>query len=174
MKKTALLLISSILAVSTSANASTYRGVTEQFINKQGSSWKWSDFQNIKQINWESKTPKSYTSKSKGKEVFYLSGSMGDVKDTIYWSRFDVSGNKSSSKDISLKTGDENGELFSKIMPSLFNPANLTEIKSSCTRRQYNPQSFYKWSKKGYAPLYITQSSNYSVNRPDYIGEWIT
>lgn len=91
MKKIALLLTGAILAVTTSANASTYRGVTEQFINKQGSSWKWSDFQNIKQVNWESKTPKSDT--HNGQQVFQLDGTLGNLKEGIYWSMFSVSSN---------------------------------------------------------------------------------
>lgn len=160
MKKATLILAGVILVAGASANASTHRGVTQKFIKQQGVTWKWSDFQNIKQVDWESKVPKSYT--SKGEEVFYLTGSIGDLKDTIYWSRFDVRGDKSSPKDISLQTGDQDGRLFAKIIPSLFNPANLKEIKSSCTRREYNPQSFYKWSKDGFAPLYVTQSSHYT------------
>lgn len=171
MKKITLLFTGAILAMTTTANASTYRDVTEKIIHKTGTSWKWSDFQNIKQADWESKTVKSYT--YKGQDVYYLKGTLGSPKNKIYWGMFDVEGSKSSPKMMSLQTGDENGELFSKIMPSLFNPANLTEIKSSCTRREYNPQSFYKWSEKGYAPLYITQSSDYSGRFGTYYNVYI-
>ncbi|WP_299068075.1 hypothetical protein [uncultured Psychrobacter sp.] len=61
MKKVTLLLTGAILAMTTTANASTYRDVTEKIIHKTGTSWEWSDFQNIKQAKWESKASKSYT-----------------------------------------------------------------------------------------------------------------
>lgn len=160
MKKITLLFTGAILAMTTTANASTYRDVTEKIIHKTGTGWKWSDFQNIKQADWESKTVKSYT--YKGQDVYYLRGTLGSPKNKIYWGMFDVKGSKSSPKMISLQAIDEQSQILPKIMPSLFNPTNLTEIKSSCTRKEYNPQSFYKWTKKGYAPLYITQSSDYS------------
>lgn len=160
MKKIILLFTGAILAMTTTANASTYRDVTEKIIHKTGTSWKWSDFQNIKQVKWEAKTPKSST--YNGQVIYYLKGTLGSPKNKIYWGMFDVDGNKSSPKSINLQAMDEQGEILPKIMPSLFDPANLAEIKSSCTRKKYNPQSFYKWSKKGYAPLYITQSSRYS------------
>jgi len=159
-----------LLLASLGANASNYRDITEQLIKKPGSSWQWSDLNRLKNIKWN-ESLRSYNHQNV--EHYVRFGQVASTNDNIEWSMFNASGFKSGPKEFQLQTSGEDVS-SEAVLSSVFNTNRLTEIKSNCTRQNYNPQKFYKWEKDGYKPLYAintTHSTKYGDMYDLYIYE---
>lgn len=156
MKKISLILGVGLLLGSISANASNYRDIAEQLIQKPGSSWKWSDLDSLKNVTWNEPL-RSYNHQNV--EHYVRFGQVASTNGNIEWSMFNVSGFKSGPKEFQLQTSGEDISPDA-VLSSVFNTKRLTEIESNCTRQEYNPQKFYKWQKDGYKPLYAINTSH--------------